>query len=155
MTRKLAKPYLLLHHSIYTEYLNYKKMPVSHRIKGREEVRNIVKTICKHIGNEIVDRKAGVHINGLGYFFIWKIPKKMTYNKKIKGVGLEENFNYHTNNYMYSPILLPSLDKKDTLAYWSMDNSFVNKLKQGVKKNVMAGFKYKIYPYSIRRLNTL
>ena len=155
MSKKLAKPFLLLHHSIHTDYLKYKKIPAKYRVKGREELRRIVKSICKHIGNEIVDRKAGVHISGLGYFFIWKIPRKMTYHKKVKGGNLEENFNYHTDHYMYSPVLLPSLDQDSTLAHWSMDNSFVGNIKQGVKKNVMAGFKYKIYPYSIRRLNKL
>jgi hypothetical protein len=155
MSKKLAKPFLLMHHSMNTEYLKYNKIPKKYRVEGREELRKLIKTICKHIGNEIVEKPGGVHIRRLGYFFVWKIPRKTTYHKKIKGGKLEENYNYHTNHYMYSPIFLPSIDKNRTFADWSMDNSFTSTVKQGIKNKVSSGFKYKIYPYSIQALNKI
>jgi len=153
MARKLAKSFKLLDHTINTEYLKYDKIPEKHRVKGREELRKVVSTICKHIGNEIVDRDAGVHIRRLGYFFVWKIPRKMTYNTQIKGEELKENYNHHTNNHMFSPIFLPSLDCKNTLQYWSMDNSFCKSIKHGVRDKIKDGFHYKMYPFSLSNLN--
>jgi hypothetical protein len=153
MARKLAKSFNLLDHTINTEYLKYTKIPEKHRVKGREELRKVVTAICKRMGAEIVDRDAGVHIRGLGYFFIWKIPRKMTYNTQVKGVGLEENYNNHTNHHMFSPILLPSLDNRNTLQYWGMDNSFCRNIKQGIKGRIKKGFQYKMYPFSLSNLN--
>ena len=155
MPSKVAKSFNLLDHKIYTEYRKYKKIPKNKKVKGREELRSLVSVICKHIGNEIVERKAGVHIRRLGYFFIWKIPRKLTYTKQVKGGKAEELYNYHTDQYMYSPILLPSLDKNRTFFNWSMDNSFAHNVKKGVNKKVSEGYKYKMYPYSILRLNRI
>lgn len=155
MARRLAESYKLLDYRIYTEYLKYEKIPEKHKVKNRRELRKIVKTICKHIGNEIVDRQGGVHIKRLGYFFVWKIPRKMTYTTQVKGGSLKENFNHHSYHYMYSPIFLPSLDSKNTFKNWSMDNSFSVNVKQGIKHKVRAGFKYKIYPFSITNFNRI
>jgi hypothetical protein len=153
MSKKLATPFNLLNHKINTEYLNYDKIPDKHRAGDREELRKIVKTICKHIAEEVVEREGGVHISRLGYFFVWKIPRKMTYNTKVRGGTLEEKFNYHTNHYMFSPIFLPSIDSRNTLKYWGMDNSFSVNIRQGIKEKVSSGFKYKIYPYSLYKIN--
>lgn len=155
MSKKLADHFLLLHHSINTEYLKYDKIPEKHRAKDREELRFIVKAICECIGKNVVEKPAGVHVRRLGYFFIWKIPRKMTYTINVKGGSREEKFNYHSDNYMYSPVLLPSLDAKNSFKRWSMDNSFVGNIKQGIKRKVRAGFKYKMYPYSIMKLNRI
>jgi hypothetical protein len=155
MAKKIAKTFNLLSHKIYTEYRNYDKIPEKHRLGDREELRKVIGTICKHIGNEIVERKAGVHIRRLGYFFVWKMPKKLPYIKQVKGGKAQEIYNYHTDQYMYSPILLVSLDHRRSLNNWSMDNSFARKIKLGIRDKVTEGFKYKIYPYSIRRLNNM
>jgi hypothetical protein len=156
MADKLAKRFLLLDHKINTEYLKYsKRAPKKVQAKDREELRLIIRTICKHIGKQIVERKAGVHIRKLGYFFVWKVPRKMTYSQFTKGGTTEERYNYHTDQHMYSPIFLPSLDARDSLKRWSMDNSFNVKVRRGISKMVRAGFKYKMYAYSIMRLNRI
>lgn len=154
MARRLAQAFNLLNHTIYTEYLDYnERIPEKHRVKDREELRQIVKSICKHIGEELVERKGGVHVRRLGYFFVWKIPRKMTYTTQVRGGNLKESFNHHSNHYMYSPVFLPSLDKRKTLKNWSMDNSFCSSVKQGIKKKIKSGFDYKIYPFSITKFN--
>ncbi len=155
MSKKLADHINVLHYSIYTEYRKYDKISKKNRIKGRENLRGLLKKVCDKIGQEIVERKAGVHIKRLGYFFIWKIPRKTTYFKNVRGGTREEKYNYHTDHYMYSPVFLQSLDSTDSLKYWSMDNAFCEKVKVGVRKKVSSGYKYKIYPYSITRLNRI
>lgn len=153
MPKKLADHISVMHHSIYTEYRKYDKILKKDKVKGREQLRKVIKTICDQIGEDIVERKAGVHIKRLGYFFIWKIPRKSTYLKKVRGGKLEEIYNYHTNHYIYSPIFLQSLDSKDSLKFWSMDNSFCEKVKLGVRDKILSSYKYNMYPYSITRLN--
>jgi hypothetical protein len=155
MRKKIAKSFNLLDHSIYTEYRKYKKISKNNRIKGREDLRKLVGKICEHIGKEIPERRGGVHIRRLGYFFIWKIPKKMSYNRFVKGEKVKELFNYHTDQYMFSPVFLPSIDSKETLINWSMDNSFSYKIRGRVKERVSEGYKYRMYPYSIYRLNRI
>lgn len=154
MAKKLAEAFNLLNHTIYTEYLDYnERIPEKYRVKDRENLRRMIKTICKHIGREVVECRGGVHVRRLGYFFIWKIPRKMTYTTQVRGGNLKENFNYHSEHYMYSPIFLPSLDNKNTLKDWSMDNAFSASIKQGVKRKIKSGFNYKIYPFSITKFN--
>lgn len=153
MARKLAKSFKLLDHRIYTEYLNYDKIPNKHRVEDRQELRRIVKTICKHIGNELVERQGGVHVRRLGYFFVWKIPRKMTFTTQVRGGKLKESYNHHSDNHMYSPVFLPALDHRNTLKDWGMDNAFSVNVKQGIKNKVRRGFKYKIYPFSLAKLN--
>jgi len=153
MGRNLAKPFNLLHHSINTEYRNYDHIPKSHRANDREELRKIVITICKHIGQEISDRKAGVHIDRLGYFFVWKVPRKMTYHVKAKGEKIKERYNHHTGQHMYTLIYQPSIDKKGTLKLWLMDKCFNRSVKERVRDKILSGFRYKAYPYSILRFN--
>ena len=155
MSKRLATPFLLMHHSINTEYRSYDKISDKNRVSDREELRKLMKTICKTIGNQIVERPGGVHIKRLGYLFVWKIPRKMTYHTKIKGEGLKEHYNYHSDHHMFSPVFLPSIDHRKTLSDWSMDNSFTSKVKQGIKDKVKARFDYKVYPYSIQALNRI
>jgi hypothetical protein len=153
MARRLAKSFKLLDHTVYTEYLKYDKIPQKHRVSDREELRKILKTICENIGTELVERNGGVHIRRLGYFFVWKIPRKMTYTTQVRNGKLKESYNHHTRHYMFSPIFLPSIDRMRTLKNWSMDNAFTRRVKDGIKEKVRAGFDYKIYPYSITKFN--
>lgn len=153
MARRLAESFKILDHRIYTEYLKYDKIPDKNRVGDREELRRVIKTICKHIGTEIVERKGGVHIRRLGYFFVWKIPRKMTFTTQVRGGELKESYNHHSNHHMYSPVFLPALDHRNTLKNWGMDNSFSVNVKQGIKNKLKGGFTYNMYPFSISKLN--
>ena len=155
MAKRLATPFRLMHHSINTEYRNYDKIAEKHRVGDREELRKLMKAICKVIGEQIVERPGGVHIHRLGYFFVWKIPRKTTFHMKVRGEGLKESYNYHSNHHMFSPIFIPSVDSRKTLEGWSMDNSFTSVVKQGIKDKVRANFIYRAYPYSIKTLNRI
>ena len=73
----------------------------------------------------------------------------------MRGGKVQELYNYHTDHHTYSPIFLQSLDNKDSLKFWSMDNSFCEKVKKGIKNKILSRYAYKIYPYSITRLNRI
>lgn len=154
--KKLADAFRLLDYSINTEYRKYKeRIPKKHKVSKRSDLLTLIKCICKHTANQVSESRGGVHLDGIGYFFVMKIPRKLKYNFKVKGKpGVEERYNYHTNHHMFSPIFLPSLDSRKTLGSWSMDNSFCEVVKNKINDKITKeGVSYKIYPYSIRALN--
>lgn len=154
MAKKMAEPFRILNYKVNTEYIRYRdKIPEKYRAKDREELRKILKTICKHIATNIIERKGGVLIKGLGYFFVWKIPRKMTYSRFVANEGVEEHYNYHTNHHMYSPIFLGANTKADTFKGWYMDNAFTRYVKGGINKKLLSGFSYKMYVYSLFKMN--
>lgn len=152
--RRLVDAVRLLNHKVGTAYRKYKGVSSKNRLKDREEVRKMLKTICKHIGDELVEREGGVQIEGLGYFFVWKIPRKMTYNLQVRGEGLKEHYNHHSGHYMYSPTFLPVVSSRKPYQYWKIENTFERSLKKRIKDKIVKGFKYKMYPHSLQKLNT-
>ena len=151
---KLVAPYRLLDaktHVAYTEYTKRKRsIPTIHIAEGREEMRKILKTICKHIAEGMIEKQGGVYIKRLGYFFNWMPPRKMTYHIKIKGGHLEEHYNYHTNHYMYFPTFIPMAAKLETRVSWTMDKQFNHVIRRRCAEKIRAGFKYKNYSHSIK-----
>ena len=151
---RYIKSIRLLDHTIGTSYKKYKGVSGSNRLKDREEVRKMVKTICKYIAEELVEREGGVQVKGFGYFFIWKIPRKMTYDIQQKGGEKIEKYNHHTDHHMYSPVYLPTAGARDIYKNWRIDGTFDRPLRRRLKDKIVSGFKYKMYPYSLRKLNT-
>ena len=147
--KKILERRTILHHTVNTEYQSYKKkIPIKHQARDRRELRLILKTICKVIATELIERKAGVQIRKLGYFFIWKIPRKM-YTWLMTKEGLKEIYSYHTDNYQFTPVFLPSIRGHKELKRWRMDNSFCKQFKKDLGKKIRKGMTYKMYPYSI------
>lgn len=143
--KKLTGVIRVLDDSIYTEYLKY-RLPKKLKCKDRNELKKIVKSIFEVITENLIEKKYGVYIEGFGYFFIWKIPRKLTYNVMKKGEGVEENFNYKTGNYMYSPVFIANRYYRG----WSMDNTFNTTFKKKLKNKILSGFKYKTYLNSLK-----
>lgn len=153
--RRVIKPYNLLDaktHVIYNKFVREGKIPKKHVSEDREEMRKILKTICKHIATGMVECPGGVYIKGIGYFFNWKSPKKMPYHTTIKGKGLKENFNYHTNHYMFFPTYVPMASKTHFRSSWTMDKQFNHNIKKGVAEKLKSGFKYTNYLHSLKSL---
>lgn len=142
--KKLTGVFRVLDDGIYTEYKKY-RLPKKVKCKDRNELKKVVKAIFKVISEELLEKQYGVYLDGFGYFFIWKIPRKMTYNIMNKGGKVEEHYNYKTNNYMYSPIFIASKYYKG----WSMDNTFNKTFKKKLKDKLVSGFKYKTYLNSL------
>lgn len=134
----------------YTEYVKKNKIPKELRAIGRKELFLIVRTILKHISMHLVSKTGGVMIHGLGYFFIWKIPRKMTYHQQTKGKKIVEKYNYTSNHYMYSPIFFPS-GGQNNMRGWLMDNKFSSKVTSKISEKIQAGVKFRIYPHSLRK----
>lgn len=138
----------LLHYDIGVAYTKYKKEKINknHWIKGRQNLLDFTSEYFKIIAENLVEKKGGVLIKKLGYFCVWRIPKKMTYS-----YNNEELYNHHTGNYVYNLIFLPRTKKKG-YNFFSFERAFNNSLKQGVKEKLKRGFRYKNFMYSISRL---
>lgn len=145
--KKLTGSIRFLDDVIYTEYRKYRP-PSTLKCKDRNELKKIARTIFEVISEHLLNKSTGVFIKNFGYFFIWKIPRKLPYNIQVKGGKVEECYNYKTGNYMYSPVYLPAHKHKG----WSMDNTFNNTFKDKLKDKLLSGFKYKTYLYSLSGL---
>lgn len=153
MPKLLPRTHILDHKMsrAYTEYVKNNNISKEHRAKGRKELFLIVRTIFKHIAKNLVEKTGGVMISGWGYFFIWKIPRKMSFEIRTRGKEKEEKFNYSTDHHMYSPIFLSS-DGTTNMKGWIMDNKFCEKIKSGMTQKIRSGFKYRMYAYSLNKL---
>lgn len=151
---KIIKPYNLLDaktHVAYTKYKKEGKIPAKHAASDRKELRKILKTISKHMAEGVVECPGGVHLKGIGYFFNWKCPRKMTYHIKKEGEGLEEHFNHHTGHYMFLPTFVPMAGKLDLISSWTMDKTFNQNVKDKVRDKLKKGFRYNNYLHSLKR----
>lgn len=148
---RLADGTKLLHHSIYTEYRKYDKIPKTKKVKGREELRKVMDCICKHIGEGVVENPGGVVVDGLGYFFVWMPPRKGTYFQKGKE-GSTEEYNYHTDHYMYFPTFIPMKPRVKVLNAWTMDKTFHEQVRLGVRDKLKGGAKFRMYAHTLKQL---
>jgi len=145
--KKLTGTYRLLDDEIYTHYRKY-RLPKKIKCRDRRELKTIVKTIFEVIAEHLVEKSHGVILRNFGYLFIWKIPRKTSYNIMTNGGKVKEKFNYKTDNHIYSPVLIPSLPFKG----WSMDNTFNKTLKLKLKDKLVAGKKYFTYIHSLKNI---
>ena len=138
--------YKLTHDKEYTAYRQYRKISKTRRIKGRANYRKFVKAVFETIAEEMLERDGGVCINKLGYWFIWKPPKKVLASYYTEG-GLGEYNNFHTNHYLYLPTFFPARRQM----YWCMDKAFNKRLTHKLNKKIREGKKYKTYINSLRQ----
>lgn len=90
------------------------------------------------VATNLIEKKAGVLVNNLGYFCISMVPvKQIPYKKAISGRYL----NPHTESRVYFPVLITS--KTDKLFnLFNMDRSFSKKIRDGINRKLKDGFKY-------------
>lgn len=149
---RILSPYNILDAKTHVDYTKYVKdggIPKKHKADGREEMRLILKTLCKNIAEGITEYPGGTYIKRIGYFFNWKCPRKMSYHLNRKG-GRTEHFNHHTNHYMYFPTFLPDASKIHVRSTWTMDKKFNHSLTTRVRDRLYSGFKYRNYLHSLK-----
>jgi len=137
----------------YKHYNNYfKKAPKKHRMKNREEWFEFCQEFLKTVAENIVDREAGVMLEGLGYFFVWRVPKKIQYNLRKGGQKKTSHFSFHTDNHMFTPVFQPTITSGNYLRFYSMDNAFTKRIKEGIHDKLMSRGSYRNYLYTYRKL---
>lgn len=148
-SKKIVNKKRLLEYSTHKYYVNnYKRTrPKELHAKSRKEFLDIISTFYQIIGEQLVEREGGVCIKELGYFFIWKIPRKMHYDLMGKE-GYVTKFNYDSDHVMYSPILIPA----KRMRYWYLDKAFNNAVKKALRDKIRSGKKYKMYAHTLKQL---
>lgn len=154
MANRLGNSLTFLQRGLYPDYQRYlktRKVAKENRPANREELIVILKTIFKHISNNIVEKKAGVLIKGFGYMYMWLMPRKTPFTLKVKGEALKERYNHHTNQRIYTFIYQPP--EESNFRCWSMDGFLARDAKRRLKHKILnEGVRYKSYPYSLKTL---
>ncbi len=133
----------------YNAYLERNKIRPEQRIKGKSLQLKVISCIMKHIGKSLVERSGGVMIDKLGYFFIWKVPRKIALIKGISKSGAYGEYFTHKSKYVsHSPIFVATSKELDC---WGMDNKFSRRLKRDYLIKIEEGHKYKMYLYSLSK----
>lgn len=140
---------ILFDYDFYTIYNKLKKkVKKALRINNRSEYLAFCRLFFRIIGEEIREREAGVSIKGLGYFYIYLIPRKMPVKYWGKDNRRTERIMHNTGGRIYTYCFIPA--KK--FEYWSMDNTFSKPLKEDLFNRLNGGQRYNGYPYTIKKL---
>lgn len=143
---KVSKTYIMDKRQ-YVLYNNHKRKSRRKHlvIKDREEFINFGRSFFRAISENFLKSKAGVKIEGFGYFTPLMCPYKKTYVTPQN--GKKDNYNFHTDNYVYSLVFKPVA----SISFWSMDYSFSSAIKKKFVKSLREGVRYKTYIYSLTR----
>lgn len=95
-------------------------------ISKRHEVYKVVARIFKKIRDHMIDHPSGVHMEGIGYFFVFMVPFHRTFTYK----GLRE----------YQGTFVPTYGSK--IKNWCFDFALSKKIFKGVRKRVRSGHRY-------------
>lgn len=107
----------------------YRKETVNIKHKRLHEYDNdrIIRLFLKKVSEKLIEYRAGVHINKIGYFFIYRHPFRFP-----------PSYRDHLKTYM--PTFVPT--EGSIFKYWSMDFKFVQSLQAKLQKNVKKGYRY-------------
>lgn len=113
------------------DFRNFYKKQTRHIIDKRlHEYDNdrIIQLFLKKVGENLIENRAGVHIDKIGYFFVYRHP--FIFPPRI---GLP-----HLKPYMLT--FIPT--ENSIFKYWSMDFKFNRTLMQKMEQNVKKGYRY-------------
>ena len=108
----------------------YNKYTVDMKDKRIHEYQNdqIIQLFLKKMGETLVENRSGVHLNKIGYFFVYKHPFKFPPRLYFN----------HLKPYMLT--FIPT--EGSIFKYWSMDFKFNRTLTQKMESNVKNGYRY-------------
>lgn len=115
------------------------------RLTDREDLVEIQRAIFKEISDQIAKSRGGVFIRGVGYFFVWKIPRKLYFWRNMQN----EDKPWYGN--VYSIKFYPSR----RLRGWVFTKRWASTLSKKVYHQLLKGFKYRMYLYSLKVFNLL
>lgn len=88
-----------------------------------ENVNKVLTAIFENVAEAMLERDAGVVMEGLGYFAYYK-PAFRRYNTLYFKNGKSAPPKYETKYYNYNPYLFTDVFKVNKLKGWKMENSF-------------------------------
>lgn len=116
---------------------NYKGSP-RHKLKKKDPFIKVVNTFWKEMSYLLTESEGGVFIKNLAYFGVMMRYDKAYY---FDWMG-NKHYNFHTDHYIYHPIMFTNVTKFNHLRCWSMDRTFSTPVRQRIKKNLFKGKRY-------------
>ncbi|AGO47578.1 hypothetical protein Phi4:1_gp044 [Cellulophaga phage phi4:1] len=109
--------------------------------KRKSNHRKITACFWNKVSENLIEKEAGVLVNGLGYFCVSMVPEKqLPYKKGVKG----RHINPHTKSKIYFPVLITTKHDK-VFNVFNMDRAFSKKVRKGIQRKLKSGFKYSNY----------
>lgn len=107
----------------------YKKKTQDAKDRRLHEYENdrIIQLFLQKVSERLVENRAGVHINKIGYFFVYRHPFKFPPRSLP-----------HLKSYMLT--FIPT--ENSIFKYWSMDFKFDKGLVRKMEENVRKGYRY-------------
>lgn len=131
-------------------YEYYKSRNPRNGITVYREYKKVAGKALKILSRHVSDKRGGIVIKGLGYFFVWKIPKRhQSYftdrdSKKMEGPK-------PMYSHRYAITFVPVKKYRE----WNSDGPMAIGLRERVKKNIRSGFGYKMYLHSLNKMRIL
>ena len=121
---------------IYKEYLKSHDVKKEHKLKF-EEIAPLYSILWKKV------------LQGIGYFFIWRIPRKFAPKTFIGGEKkYSKLYNNHTDGYVFSPQFVPNATQY--LRPFRMDGKFKPDIHRAIQQNLKKGITYRNYLHTIK-----
>lgn len=115
---------------VNTDFRNFYRKETAH-IKNKRlhhyENDRIIQLFLKKVSEKLIEYRAGIHINKIGYFFVYKHPFKFP-----------PTFRNHLKPYHLT--FVPT--ENSIFKYWCMDFEFNRTLVKKLDTNIKNGFRY-------------
>jgi hypothetical protein len=100
---------------------------IKHKRLHHYENDRIIQLFLKKVSEKLLEYRAGIHINRIGYFFVYKHPFRFP-----------PIFRHHLRPYYLT--FIPT--ENSIFKYWSMDFEFNRRLVKQLDDNVKKGYRY-------------
>ena len=128
----------------------YKSRKPRNGITVYREYRKLAILALKILASHIIQNRGGIAIKGFGYFFVWKIPQRHnSYFTSASDKKMEGPKPMYDNRY--SVTFFPVNKYRE----WHADGPMSKYVREGVKKKIRSGFKYKMYLHSLRKMRII
>jgi hypothetical protein len=117
------------------------------------DYNKIVVAFYRKVAEKLVENPGGVFLKNFGYFTVVAHPKRQVMKVPYGDV---EYYNFHSNNYPYSPTFFNIARQKPLLNLWTMDRAFSRtKVRAPLHKALVSGRKFKTYVATLASLYLL
>lgn len=131
----------------YKAYCKKQGVAIRNRATTNRMYLATLTAVCKAIGDLIVDKKNGLYIKGLGYFFVFR-SQGHTYSRTKTG----KKYYHLARGGLRSRIIFMAEDSDFHMKFWTFENRFMYHIQSRVTEKAKDGFPYIGLPYSIRQL---
>lgn len=113
----------------FRDYYRKETKNIKHLRLHEYDNDRIIQLFMKKVSEGIVENRAGVHINKIGYFFVYRHP--FEFPPTING-------KHHLKRYM--PTFIPT--ENSIFKYWSMDFKFERPIYARIDSKIKEGYRY-------------